>query len=129
MQGKTPDPKQVQALTAYLQQLPPPPTDAHALPEETVEKGRLIFHSHGCSRGHRSPTFTSPGRYDVGLVDHLGLRRYSPPSLRGVGYGRLFFHDNQATSLRNIFVKHRHGLVAPLTEQELDDLLTFLHSL
>ena len=129
MQGKTPDPKQVQALTAYLQQLPPPPTDAHTLPEQTVEKGRLIFHSHGCSRCHRSPTFTSPGRYDVGLVDHLGLRRYSPPSLRGVGYGRLFFHDNQATSLRNIFVKHRHGLVDPLTEQELDDLLTFLHSL
>ena len=129
MQGKTPNPEQVQALTEYLQQLPPPPTDAHSLPEQKVEKGRLLFHSHGCSRCHRSPTFTSPGRYDVGLVDHLGLRRYSPPSLRGVGFGQLFFHDNQATSLRNVFVKHRHGLVDPLTDQQLDELLTFLRSL
>jgi cytochrome c peroxidase len=55
--------------------------------------------------------------------------RVNPPSLRGVSQGRAFFHDGRATTLKEVFTRHRHQLKAELSRENLDDLLASLESL
>ncbi|HZU35453.1 MAG TPA: hypothetical protein VFA18_06085, partial [Gemmataceae bacterium] len=64
----------------------------------------------------------------VGFADERGLRRFNPPSLRGVSQGRHFLHDNRAATLAEVFIKYRHK-VGAISEDDLADLLRFLRSL
>jgi cytochrome c peroxidase len=65
----------------------------------------------------------------VGLYDEVGNSAFNPPSLRGVGQGGPFFHDNRAATLEEVVGKIRHQLKKDLTPQEEADLLRFLRSL
>jgi cytochrome c peroxidase len=78
---------------------------------------------------HVTPRFTSPESYDVGMVDEKGNREFNPPSLRGVSQRRPFFHDNRASTLEDVFLKHRHQLDEALDDEERVALLAFLRSL
>jgi hypothetical protein len=74
-------------------------------------------------------TYTSHEAYDVGFADERGHRRFNPPSLRGVGQGYRFLHDNRAATLEEVFSKFRHKVGDGLAPAELTDLLRFLRSL
>ena len=56
----------------------------------------------------RSPEYTSPERYDIGLTDEVGNREFNPPSLRGVSRRDTLLHDGRAKSLEAVFQKERH---------------------
>jgi cytochrome c peroxidase len=140
MHGSRPSSRQVADLIAYLRSLTPPP-----LPQplsslggrgardegvkDAVRRGAAQFQTRGCVRCHAAPTYTTPKTYDVGLEDELGKKLFNPPSLRGVRHGVTFFHDGRATSLREVFSRYHHQIPADMPRKELDDLLTFLHSL
>lgn len=128
MQGSTPEPDDVASLVAFIENLPfPPPGDESD--SESVARGKRVFAAQRCGRCHQPPTYSGPGRYNVGLVDEQGADRFNPPSLRGVGHGGPYFHDNRAGTLREVFERHQHQLESHLAESELDDLLSFLRSL
>ncbi len=131
MQGEPVREEQMFALMAYLQTLkPPPPAEpATKADQEQLRRGKAVFERESCVRCHAPPDYTTSRVYDVGLADEKGLRLFNPPSLRGVGHGGPFFHDNRAADLREVFTKYRHRLQEDLTEQELSDLLGFLRSL
>jgi hypothetical protein len=65
----------------------------------------------------------------VGLADERGLRRFNPPSLRGVGQGYRFLHDNRAATLEEVFTKFHHKVGKATSPADLAYLLRFLRSL
>jgi cytochrome c peroxidase len=125
---------QVGDLTSFLSKLEPPPppepvTDDRA-DREQVERGRRVFEAKGCVRCHIPPlTYSSGGVHDVGFADEKGLRKFNPPSLRGVGQGYRFLHDGRAATLEEVFTKYEHRLGGDTPEADIADLLRFLRSL
>ena len=129
MQGKAPSDDQVAALTAYLRSLPPPRPVGSPKDEDAVARGRAVFEARKCAECHAPPTYTAEGRYDVGLDDAVGNRRFNPPSLRGVDRREPFFHDGRAASLEDVFLKHRHPHDVEWTTKDTADLATYLWTL
>ena len=135
MDGKPAEatPATVNAIAAYLRTLQPAPgldVARGTVNTSAVERGRYLFESLDCVHCHRPPTYTSSRTFDVGLQDVAGLTHFNPPSLRGVSQLPSFFHDNRATSLRDVLVKFKHpDGQAHLTDQELNDLLAFLRAI
>lgn len=127
-------PADVDDIVSFLHTLPPvpplkpvPTSDAD---RAQLARGEKIFQRENCGSCHVPPlTFTSHAVYDVGLADEKGLRKFNPPSLRGVGRLKKLFHDNRASSLRDVFETHGHQLAEPLPASELSDLVRYLESL
>ena len=127
-------PQDVLDITAFLHTLPPPPPlePVSEAPKDIAQlaRGKGLFHSLGCAKCHVPPlTYTSPEVYDVGLEDEKGLKKFNPPSLRGVSQGYSFFHDGRAKTLEAVFTEHAHQLPRALEKEELADLVRFLRSL
>jgi cytochrome c peroxidase len=127
-------PQDVLDITAFLHTLPPPPPlePATKAPQdiEQLARGEALFTRLGCGKCHVPPlTYTSPEVYDVGLEDEKGLKKFNPPSLRGVSQGYSFLHDGRAKTLESVFTEHGHQLPRPLETAELADLLRYLRSL
>jgi DNA-binding beta-propeller fold protein YncE len=124
---------QVGDLSSFLNALPmPPPAEPPTSPEDRarVERGRAVFETNGCARCHVPPlTYSTHEVHDVGFADEKGLRKFNPPSLRGVGHGGRFLHDGRAASLEEVFAKYRHKVGDGLPPDDLADLLRFLRSL
>ena len=119
-------------LVAFLKTLTPPPPfqKADSAPEsKIVNAGRQLFESLNCTDCHTGRTLTSSQTYDVGLVDERGLKRYSPPSLRGVGHRTLLFHDGRASGVVDVITRFQHQLPRPLDSGEQQRLIRFLNSL
>lgn len=133
MHGPPVDDGKVADLVAYLNSLPPPPARPQSLKLEghdrALQRGAKQFVSLECVRCHTPPSYTSDGVYDVGFADESGRQEFNPPSLLGVGQRSRFLHDGRASTLREVFSKHQHQLREPISENELDDLTTFLESL
>jgi YVTN family beta-propeller protein len=132
MHGPQPTEEQLADLEAFLRSLPPPPPirrDRGEAEEAAVRRGREVFGKQGCGACHVPPLYTSAKAYDVGLTDEAGQRTFNPPSLRGVGQGGPYFHDNCAATLEEVFTRHHHQLQEELRPQELADLTAFLRSL
>ncbi len=122
----------VSAITAFLQTLPAPPAINAARKREQVDRihqGKRLFGSLNCTECHEPPHYSSRQNYDVGLSDENGLRTFNPPVLLGLSQRDYFFHDNRASSLADVVKKYRHQLDAPLSEEEVKNLLAFLNSL
>ena len=102
---------------------------AAAAGAEAVRRGREVFDRQSCGSCHAPPAYTSVGTYDVGLRDETGNTHFNPPSLRGVGRGGPYFHDNRVATLEEVFAPGRHQLRGELSKRELADLLAFLRSL
>jgi DNA-binding beta-propeller fold protein YncE len=122
----------VSALVRYVRSLPPAPGLLVARDElsnysEAIERGRQVFEQHGCRECHTPPTYTSPDSYDVGLNDEAGVRKFNPPSLRGVSQRAPYFHDNRAARL--IDVLNEHAGASSLTDADRLALVRFLESL
>jgi YVTN family beta-propeller protein len=127
MRGQTPSTTDVDDLTAYLRSLPAP--KALAADGEAVARGRAIFEARKCADCHAPPRYTSEGRFDVGLIDEAGNRRFNPPSLLGVRERSPYLHDGQAEKLQDVFLKHRHPKMSGWSTAEVEDLVAFLRRL
>ena len=122
----------IQALEAYLLTLKPAPSIAKArgmVESAAVLRGKTIFQQQGCVECHRPPRYTSSETYDVGLEENSGTNEYNPPSLLGVSQRGPFFHDNRASSLKDVLTRFQHGEGGDLSAPQIKDLLAFLRSL
>jgi cytochrome c peroxidase len=129
MQGTPPTDAQVSDLSAYLRSLGPPRVFDAAVEGASEERGREAFRARKCDACHASPAYTTSGRYDVGLTDEVGNRKFNPPSLRGVGARAPLFHDGSAETLEDVLLRFRHPKGAAMTPGEAADLIAFLKSL
>jgi cytochrome c peroxidase len=129
LNGADPTDTEVGALTAFLRSLPPPPATAQArLGDATITHGREVF-GRECTTCHAPPHYTSRGRYDVGLTDEVGNRRFNPPSLCGIGQRERLLHDARADSLDDLLRRHHHPPGATLTDRDIADVIAFLRTL
>ncbi|MBC8351646.1 MAG: c-type cytochrome [Planctomycetes bacterium] len=127
-----PTDEQLTALAAYVETLAPPPSIDQARGTQSpavVARGRELFGKLQCTNCHKPPVFTAPDTFDVGIYDKEGNREFNPPKLLGVGQRGPYFHDNRATTLEEVFQKHKHQIERDLSADELKDLLAFLRSL
>lgn len=120
-------------LAAYLRTLNPPPSlnqaRGDAIDRKRLALGESVFKEQRCDKCHQPPTYTSGKVYDVGLSDEKGRHRFNPPSLRGISQRDAFFHDNRASSLKEVLVDHEHPYGKEIPSKEFDQLLGFLKSL
>jgi YVTN family beta-propeller protein len=127
MRGRSPSSATVDDLTAYLRSLPAPKT--RSIDAESVVRGREIFETRKCAGCHAPPLYTTEEKYDVGLIDEAGNRRFNPPSLRGVRARAPYLHDGRASTLADVFLQHRHPKMANWSTAEVEDLVAFLKTL
>jgi DNA-binding beta-propeller fold protein YncE len=134
MQGGKLPLAQADDLVAYLHSLPhaPPVLPVLRSAEDALllERGRAVFKEQGCAACHIPPlTYTSDQIVDVGLEDEQGLRKFNPPSLRGVSQRDSFLHDGRAKSLHAVFQDVGHQLREVLPDEDLVALVRFLQGL
>jgi hypothetical protein len=120
-------------LAAYLKTLQPP-LSKHAAQDKVPAKAQLEmaeqeFVSAGCGNCHSGNSFTSDGRYDVGVHDETGERLFNPPSLRGVSQRAPYFHDGRAATLTDVLKSAHHGPENPLVDGQIERLLLLLETL
>jgi YVTN family beta-propeller protein len=122
----------VQAIAAYLEtlKLPPPLAELRGTRDDAaIARGKVVFEARDCARCHALPTYTTPQVYDVGLKDKEGNTEFNPPSLRGISHREQYFHDNSASSLEDVFLKHGHPGAEKYDAEEVRDMVEFLRSL
>jgi hypothetical protein len=98
----------------------------------------LIFESTQtqCSECHPPPIYTDLQVHDVGTADAPG-EWFGPlidtPTLRFLYDSAPYLHDGSAPTLRDVLTTKntddQHGMTSHLTDQQLEDLETFLLSL
>lgn len=126
--------QQASDMVAFLHTLTPPPPVVQeprdARDRELQERGARVFETRRCGECHIPPlVYASHESFDVGLVDELGLKKFNPPSLRGVSQLSRWLHDGRATSLSAVFRDHAHPNDATYTDEDLAALVRYLLSL
>ncbi len=121
-------------IGAFLRTLKSPPswrTLRDEVDTDQIIKGKRLFRELGCQECHRPPTYTSDGRYKVGIQDEAGEADFNPPSLRGLSQRDDLFHDNRAHSIEAVLVDHGHPdpTAPPIAQKDLEPLIHFLLSL
>jgi len=125
--GKKYTDAQLYALTQYIYSLKPP-KNPNKFPKKLIEKGTMIFAKAGCVSCHTPPLYTNnkltpangfepPAahfkKYDIfnvsvetdsvsTLYTRRGTGYYKVPSLRGVWFQSVFFHNGSLTSLEEV---------------------------
>lgn len=121
-------------LAAYLEELEPPPARA---PDDTsaVQRGAALFASAGCATCHAGASLADglahPNVVPTSSDPDAVLASVETPTLIAVRTHPPFFHDGSAATLRDTLrvPGDTHGATSALTENELDDLVTYLESL
>lgn len=130
MHGRRHPARVYEDLEAYLRTLRGRPLQADVALAESIAAGRRVFEREGCVRCHEGDALTTDAVFDVGLDDGLaGNHEFNPPSLRGVSRTAPYFHDGRASSLGAVLLEFQHQLEAPLEQDDLQNLLTYLRSL
>jgi len=129
MSGPALSPRQVDALGAWLDELPRPVV---AMPSDNsaVERGRTLFYGEAqCAACHSGPLYTNNATVDVGTGG-----AFQVPSLIGVSFRLPVMHSGCARTLRDRFEPgcgggDAHGRTSHLTEAQIQDLIAFLETL
>lgn len=119
---------QLYALTQFVYSLEFP-DNPNSFPEETLQRGKLVFNQQGCITCHTPPAFTNNKllpvngfeppedhfkKYDIfnvsvetdsalTLYSRRGTGYYKVPSLRGIWYREAFFHNGSLSNLVDVF--------------------------
>ncbi len=149
MRGSPLPPSDLEALAAYVEQMPLMPNPYRGPKGELSEaarRGKAIFEGDaGCAECHTPGRFTSRERFAVGLgpgrPDDLELPggetiaadEFDVPQLLGVWDSPPYLHDGRARTLEEIFTRFNpddeHGSTSDLNESQLRDLIEYLKSL
>jgi hypothetical protein len=130
--GKRYSDAQLYALTQYIYSLQPP-KNPNKFPKELITKGEKVFAKAGCVTCHTPPLYTNNkltpangfeppkgdyAKYDIfnlsvetdsvsALYSRRGTGYYKVPSLRGVWYRGVFFHNGNLTTLEEVLDPRR----------------------
>jgi mono/diheme cytochrome c family protein len=124
---------ELEALTAYIESLAPPPSTPAARDGRT-RRGAELFASAdvGCSSCHGGAMATDNERHDVKsktVADKSG--EFNTPSLHLVSGTGPYFHDGRYKTLRDVLAsgKDDMGHTSALSSEDLDALEAYLRTL
>jgi YVTN family beta-propeller protein len=132
--------EELDALAAYIDSLSIKLSPSHFREEalsESEKRGKAIFEDskNGCVTCHPAPLYTDLQMHDVGTatVDERLGPEYDTPTLLGVWNSAPYFHDGSAQTLLDTIRRPggngEHNIADLLTDQEKDDLISFLQAL
>jgi DNA-binding beta-propeller fold protein YncE len=127
------------ALDAYLSNLEPMPSP-HLVDGElspAARRGRKLFMSErvGCTDCHAPPLYTKMKAYNVGTNGRFDkpTDKFDTPTLTELWRSAPYLHDGSAATVRDVLTTRnpegRHGDVAGLSKNEIDDLCEYILSL
>lgn len=96
-----------------------------------LERGKRLFYGPKtqCASCHTGAFYTDRKLHDVGTGTTSEPRPMDSPTLRECWRTAPYLHDGRYSTLFELLKDGRHGFTAPLTEEELRDLETFVKSL
>ena len=113
------------ALVAYLRNLPTPTSPYANAESDILERGEAIFTEQGCAGCHGAPAYTSLQPADVGTGG-----TFDTPSLRWVWSSAPYFHDGRAATLNDVFTQTGlHQLVGRIPQDDIHALIAYLLTL
>ncbi len=121
---------QTEALSAYLEALPPPTAPAREVAQ--VTRGQKLFDSAelGCRSCHDGKAYTDQ---DTHKFQSVTLPEADTPSLLGLASSAPYYHDGSAATLEALLRDRGrvHGMAeaAKLTDTQVADLVAFLETL
>jgi YVTN family beta-propeller protein len=128
-----------QAIDAYLAALRPVPSPylLNGRLSSAAERGKKIFFDGkvGCARCHPEPMYSDRKAYDVGSNGQYDrpTDKFYTPSLLETWRTAPYMHDGHYLTIKELIVQGKHGgkdgELNGLTEQQIDDLVTFVLSL
>ncbi|HEY4177258.1 MAG TPA: c-type cytochrome [Kofleriaceae bacterium] len=125
--GRGLETKEMQALVAYVEQLPAP--RAPTLDRDAVMRGRAVFSATGCSECHSGKLYTDRETHAFGSA----LANADTPSLVGLSASAPYYHDGSAETLEALVRGQGsvHGMASfeTLEDAQRADLVAFLSSL
>ncbi len=126
------------AVDEYLKQLKPVPspflTDDDELSESAL-RGKAIFEGEAnCIACHPAPLYTDLQLRDVGTATGKDAGKpVRTPTLREVWRTAPYLHDGRAATIKEAITTFNpddlHGKTSHLTEEQIDDLATYVESL
>lgn len=123
------DPKQAEALQAYVEAMPN--VRAPSRPAPMVARGKALFDSAemGCRTCHDGKTYSDNQKHKLSGT----LEESDTPSLLGLHASAPYYHDGSAPTLESL-IRDRagvHGMadMTKLTDAQVGDLVAFLETL
>jgi len=127
------------SLDEYIKSLEPMPSPllVDGKLSAPAQRGRMLFEDSrvGCASCHPPGLFTDLKSYDVGTGQFLdqGKNTFDTPTLVEAWRTAPYLHDGSAATLRDTLTRHnahnRHGRTSHLTDEQIDDLATYVLSL
>ena len=124
------------AVDAYLKSLNavPSPFLEDGQLSASGERGRQLFDQLRCYGCHSSPLFTDQEQHKVGTTTGPDTGRpVDTPSLVELWRTGPYLHDGRSATVHDVLTKQGHGKILQktegLTEEELQDLITYLLSI
>ncbi|NWK54725.1 c-type cytochrome [Verrucomicrobiaceae bacterium N1E253] len=126
------DESYAEAIDRYFESMKPTPSP-HLVDGELSEKalrGKQHFQSSGCINCHSGPNFTDQKKYNVGTGTGSETgKAFDVPSLVELWRSAPYLYDGRAATVRDVMDTHGHGNTDGLSQEEIDELVTYLLSL
>ncbi|MFZ5439765.1 MAG: c-type cytochrome [Myxococcota bacterium] len=143
MGGSGVTPAMEEQVAAFIDSMPVADNPHAETPAEVLARGRSAFDKAECGSCHGTATFTDNSFADVGtyvrggpVVDNPGLLPHgglNTPSLLGLARTAPYLHDGSAQTLKARIMNGKtldlHGKTSRLSDQEVDDLVSYLKAL
>ncbi|MDX1934381.1 MAG: c-type cytochrome [Capsulimonadales bacterium] len=137
MQGRDPEPDEIEAVFAYLKTVQPrrnPNRSPDGALTASAKRGETVFGAKGCVSCHTAPLYTGAQVVEIGTgMPGDAYKGFNPPGLRGVYRRPPYLHDGRAKTLEEVVTReHRPSQLTgkpDCTPQETADLVAFLRSL
>lgn len=128
--------KEAATIDAYLQALKPIPSPylQKGKLSEAAKRGKKYYVQAGCASCHPEPLFTDMKKYDVATgIGSEKNRAFDTPMLIEIWRSAPYLYDGRAVTIQEVLIKYnkenKHGNVAGLNDQEIQDLLEYILSL
>jgi DNA-binding beta-propeller fold protein YncE len=120
------------AVDNYLKSLEaiPSPHLVNGELSAAASKGRTVFENSGCAECHPAPLYTDQKKHHMGVsgsTDHQNS--WDTPTLIETWRTGPYLHDGRCATMKEVFDQELHGLEAPLAEEQLNQLVSYVLSL
>jgi hypothetical protein len=120
------------AVDAYLKSLVavPSPYLVDGKLSQDARQGEAVFYDAGCAECHPRPYYTDLKRHEMGTQGIYDRQNsWDTPTLIEAWRTGPYLHDGRSATMKEVFTNELHGLEEALSEEHVDQLVSFLLSL
>jgi DNA-binding beta-propeller fold protein YncE len=112
-----------------LEAIPSPHLVNGALSQE-ASKGETIFETAGCAECHPAPLYTDLKKHRMGMQGLTDRQNsWDTPTLVEAWRTGPYLHDGRCAKMEEVFTREMHGLDEPLSEEQVNQLVSYILTL